>query len=147
MKSRFLFFHQNCFVCLYYLFGGVFSSFSEQWDRWRRKFWGKTQKNCLLFWKKDFSALYILFSSPRLCFVFFVILILSFLDDVSSLFSNVTIHSSNAKDKIPQPLYLESHLKWNSLSSLGSFLTVKQFLLQSFLFSYIHTSVQKTSLS
>ena len=147
MKSRFLFLHQNCFVCLYYLFGGVFSSFSEQWDRWRRKFWGKTQKNCLFFWKKDFSALYILFSSPRLCFVFFVILILSFLDDVSSLFSNVTILSSNAKDKIPQHLYLEIHLKWNSLFSLGSFLTVKQFLLQSFLFSYIHTSVQKTFLS
>jgi hypothetical protein len=42
---------------------------------------------------------------------------------------------------------LENHLKWNSLFSLGSFLTVKQFLLQSFLFSYIHTSVQKTFLS
>lgn len=71
MKLRFLFFHQNCFVCLYYLFGGVFSSFSEQWDRWRRKFWGKTQKNYLFFWKKDFSALNMLSSSPRLCFVFF----------------------------------------------------------------------------
>jgi len=71
----------------------------------------KHRKIVCFFEKKDFSALYILFSSPRLCFVFFVILILSFLDDVSSLFSNVTIHSSNAKDKIAQPLYLESHLK------------------------------------
>ena len=131
------------------MFGGVFSSFSEQWDRWRRKFWGKTQKNCLFFWKKDFSALNMLSSSPRLCFVFFFcdLNFELFWIDVFSLFSNVTIHSLNAKDKIPQPLYLEIHLKWNSLSSLGSFLTVKQFLLQSFLFSYIHTSVQKTFLS
>jgi len=53
------------------LFGGVFSSFSEQWDRWRRKFWGETQKNYLFFWKKDFSALTLLSSNPRLCFVFF----------------------------------------------------------------------------
>lgn len=102
-----------------------------------------------------------MFHSPHICFVFFLmILILSFLEDVFSLFSNVTIHSLNAKDKIPQPLYLEIHLKWNSLFSLGSFLTVKQFLLQTFLFltftlfivykkhfchKYIHTAYYITS--
>jgi len=140
------------------LFGGVFSSFSEQWDRWRRKFWGETQKNYLFFWKKDFSALTMLSSSPRLCFVFFCDLNFELLGWCFSLFSNVTIHSLNAKDKIPQPLYLENHLKWNSLFSLGSFLTVKQFLLQSSLFltftlvykklfchKYIHTAYYITS--
>jgi len=54
----------------------------------------KHRKIICFVWKKDFSALWMFFSSPRICFVFFlVILILSFLDDVFSLFSNVTIHS------------------------------------------------------
>ena len=107
----------------------------------------KHRKIVCFFEKKTFQLLIFFLQVRVYVSSFFVILILSFLDDVFSLFSNVTIHSLNAKDKIPQPLNLEIHLKRNSLFSLGSFLTVKQFLLQSFLFSYIHTSVQKTFLS
>lgn len=103
----------------------------------------KHRKIVCFFEKKTFQLLICFLQVRVYVSSFLVILILSFLDDVSSLFSNVTIHSLNAKDKIPQPLYLEIHLKWNSLFSLGSFLTVKQFLLQTFLFSEIHTSVQK----
>lgn len=120
----------------------------------------KHRKIICFFEKKTFQLLICFLQVRVYVSSFLVILILSFLDDVSSLFSNVTIHSLNAKDKIPQPLYLEIHLKWNSLFSLGSFLTVKQFLLQTFLFltftlfivykklvchKYIHTTYYITS--
>lgn len=118
----------------------------------------KHRKIVCFFEKKTFQLLICFLQVRVYVSSFLVILILSFLDDVSSLFSNVTIHSLNAKDKIPQPLYSEIHLKWNSLFSLGSFLTVKQFLLQTFLFvtitlvykklfchKYIHTAYYITS--
>jgi hypothetical protein len=71
----------------------------------------KHRKIICFFEKKTFQLLICFLQVRVYVSSFFVILILSFLDDVSSLFSNVTIHSLNAKDKIPQPLYLEIHLK------------------------------------
>jgi len=71
----------------------------------------KHRKNVCFFEKKTFQLLICFLEVRVYVSSFLVILILSFLDDVSSLFSNVTIHSLNAKDKIPQPLHLEIHLK------------------------------------
>jgi hypothetical protein len=71
----------------------------------------KHRKIVCFFEKKTFQLLICFLEVRVYVSSFLVNLILSFLDDVSSLFSNVTIHSLNAKDKIPQPLHLEIHFK------------------------------------
>jgi hypothetical protein len=111
MKFRFLTFHQNCFrfynICWrrFFFHRSVSNGTGEGGNLEE-----KDRKIICLFEKKTFQLFKCFFIVRVNVSSLLVILILSFLDDVLSLFSNVTIHSFDCKDKIPQPLYLEFHL-------------------------------------
>ena len=131
------------------MFGGVFSSFSEQWDRWRRKFWGKTQKNYLFFWKKDLSALNMLSSSPRLCFVFFSDLNFELFELMFLVFFQMLPFILWMQKIKSHSLYIWISYEMKFSFFFGLIFDCETISFTNISFSYIHTihSVQKTCLS